>query len=256
MAHYLIRFDDLCPTMNHAGWERCEALMRRFSIRPILAVVPENRDSDLAVDAKDPAFWNHVRSLQDAGWTIALHGWRHECRSKGKSLVPLHRFSEFAGVPAQQQVSMLEDGLRSLRARGIHPTVWAAPRHGFDRNTLDGLKKVGIHTVSDGLSRLPFCEDGIFRVPQQLFGPQEMPAGVWTICLHTNTLTDEGFGALSSFVERHVPEFLSLEEVKKRWGARRKQASDALEETLWLWNYRGRRLIGGGPRMARKWHER
>lgn len=162
MAHYLIRFDDLCPTMNRARWAQCEALMRRFSIRPILAVVPDNLDPELIADAEDPAFWGRMRALQEEGWTIALHGLRHDCSVAGKSLVPLHRHSEFAGVPAEKQLRMLGEGVRILNGHGLSPTVWAAPRHGFDGNTLAGLKQVGIHTVSDGLFRFPFREDGIF----------------------------------------------------------------------------------------------
>jgi len=44
-----------------------------------------------------------MRTLEAAGATITLHGYRHLCRSKGKSLVPLHSHSEFAGVPQELQ---------------------------------------------------------------------------------------------------------------------------------------------------------
>jgi len=218
----------------------------------MLAVVPDNQDPELAVDAEDPAFWKHMRGLQEEGWTIALHGWRHDCRIAGRSLVPLHRRSEFAGVPAEKQLRMLEEGLRILDGHGLSPTVWAAPRHGFDRNTLTGLKRVGIHTVSDGLSRFPFCEDGILWIPQQLWAGQQMPDGVWTICVHANTITVREFGALESFLERHAAEFLSVAEAEERWGNRRKLISDSMESALRLRKCQARGFARRAARLVRR----
>lgn len=226
--------------------------MRRFSIRPILAVVPDNCDPELVADAEDPAFWSRMRGLQQEGWTIALHGLRHDCRAAGRSLVPLHRRSEFAGVPAEKQLRMLEEGLRILNGYGLSPTVWAAPRHGFDRNTLAGLKQVGIHTVSDGLSRFPFCEDGILWIPQQLWAGQQMPDGVWTICVHANTISDQEFAALESFLDRHAAEFLSVAQVEERWGSRRKQISDSLESALRLRKHQVRGFARRPGRLLRR----
>ena len=71
LARYLIRFDDLCPTMSRAGWDRFELVIQEFNIRPILAVVPENQDPDLMLDAPDPEFWERMRKLEAAGATIA-----------------------------------------------------------------------------------------------------------------------------------------------------------------------------------------
>ena len=76
-CRYLIRFDDICPTMNWAGWDAIESLLMRHSIRPILAVVPDNRDPKLIVDSPCADFWERVRKWQRAGYAIALHGYQH-----------------------------------------------------------------------------------------------------------------------------------------------------------------------------------
>lgn len=220
--------------------------MRRFSIRPILAVVPENHDRLLAVDVADENFWNHMRALEGDGWTIAMHGLWHDCHAYGKSLVPLHHRSEFAGVSAEGQLWMLECGVSILRSHGLSPTVWVAPRHGFDGNTLEGLKEVGIFTVSDGLSRYPFRKNEILWIPQQLWGGREMPDGVWTICLHANTISDNRFRELELFLERHHAEFLSVEEVEQRWGNRRKHLFDVVEGALRLRRLQGKKFAGRG----------
>ena len=56
-AQYLLRFDDLCPTISPARWERCRKLVEEFGVRPILAVIPDNQDSDLQHAPYDPALW-------------------------------------------------------------------------------------------------------------------------------------------------------------------------------------------------------
>ena len=48
MSHYVIRLDDACPTMNHANWNRMEYLLDKYSVRPIVGVIPENQDPDFA----------------------------------------------------------------------------------------------------------------------------------------------------------------------------------------------------------------
>ena len=56
-AQYLLRFDDLCPTMRRSRWEQYRNLIEEFGVRPILAVVPDNRDKDLDGSPADPEFW-------------------------------------------------------------------------------------------------------------------------------------------------------------------------------------------------------
>ena len=76
-ARYLVRFDDICPTMNWAAWSRIETVLDRHGVAPILAVVPDNRDPKLMVDNSRADFWARVRGWQTKGWTIALHGFQH-----------------------------------------------------------------------------------------------------------------------------------------------------------------------------------
>jgi hypothetical protein len=61
-AEYLLRCDDLCPTMSTERWRRIESLIEEFQLQPILAVVPDNRDPELEVSPPDPAFWQRMRS--------------------------------------------------------------------------------------------------------------------------------------------------------------------------------------------------
>ena len=66
-SRYLIRFDDICPTMNWSVWESVESILLKYHIKPILAVVPDNQDPQLVVDAPRPDFWEKVRQWQSYG---------------------------------------------------------------------------------------------------------------------------------------------------------------------------------------------
>ncbi len=213
-AQYLLRFDDLCPAMSRARWQRFLPVVEEFGIHPILAVVPENQDSDLAVAEPDEEFWAEMRRLETAGATIGLHGFRHLSCSRGRSLVPIHRLSEFAGVPRGTQRFWIRSGLQILRQHGLNPKIWVAPRHGFDRNTLAALREEGITLLSDGFARFPFTRDGLTWIPQQLWGPIEKSAGTWTICIHSNTASDFDVRQVADFVRGHFAQFTSVERLE------------------------------------------
>jgi predicted deacetylase len=212
-AQYLLRFDDLCPTMARECWDRFLPLIAEFGIRPILAVVPDNRDRELEYSAPDPEFWSQMRSMEAAGAAVGLHGYRHLCVSRGRSLVPLHRMTEFAGVPEEMQRAWIREGVAILRGHGLSPRIWVAPCHGFDRAALRVLREEGIWLVSDGLARFPFKRDGLTWIPQQLWEPVEKPNGLWTICLHSNTASDSLVEKLRVFLCRHEEQFTSMDRV-------------------------------------------
>jgi len=211
-ARYLLRVDDLCPTVKHEPWLRLSALIAEFDLKPILAVVPDNRDRELCISECDQSFWQQVRDLQHAGAAIALHGYQHRAESRARSLVPLHRKSEFAGVSAFIQRTWIRLGLEILRMHGLDPTIWSAPRHGFDRNTLKALREEGINLLSDGFARRPFLRGGLTWIPQQLWGPVEKRTGLWTICLHVNTITARQFDEFAAFVRQHAAQFISVDQ--------------------------------------------
>jgi len=234
-AQYLLRFDDLCPTISQARWQRLVPLIAEFGIKPILAVVPDNQDRELQHSKPDPEFWNEMRRMEAAGATIAIHGFRHVCDSKGKSLVPLHRHSEFAGVPEKTQRQWIREGLKILRSQGLNPQLWVAPRHGFDRNTLRVLRHEGIKVLSDGFARTPFVREGITWIPQQLWAPQDKTMGLWTICLHSNTTRGTLVAQLRNFLVHHAAQFTSVDRVLAEFEPARLGPAEWLYETFAQW---------------------
>jgi predicted deacetylase len=240
-AQYLLRFDDLCPTVSRSRWERFLTLIEEFGVRPILAIVPDNRDRELDRAEPDPDFWARMRAMEAAGAAIALHGYRHLCNSKGKSMVPLHSHSEFAGVPAEAQREWIATGIEILRRQGLNPRVWVAPRHGFDRSTLQALRSEGIRLLSDGLARVPFTRGGITWIPQQLWAPVEKPRGLWTICVHANTARDSLVEQLRDFLRLHAAQFTTVDRVVSELKPTKLSTTERVYEILALWRVRASR---------------
>jgi predicted deacetylase len=233
-AQYLLRFDDLCPTVMRRRWERFLPLIEEFGIKPILAVVPDNRDRELMRNEPDPEFWASMRAMQAAGATIGLHGYQHICRNIGKSLVPLHLHSEFCGISRDTQQQWIESGLQTLRGHGLDPRIWVAPRHGFDMNTLAALRRVGIKRLSDGFTRVPFKRGGLIWIPQQLWGPEKKSKGLWTICVHPNTAGNDQVRELRAFLGKYAAQFTSVDRVKAEMKPTKLSASERLYEELAL----------------------
>jgi peptidoglycan/xylan/chitin deacetylase (PgdA/CDA1 family) len=191
-ATYLLRFDDLCPTMNWTVWRQVEAALIEANIRPIVAVVPDNKDPELVMEAhrsikEQNMFWEEVRGWQRRGWTIGLHGYQHRYVTQCAGIIGRNRYSEFAGLSPETQLAKLRSGLAIFAREGVRPDIWVAPAHSFDAHTLDALAQCGLLAVSDGYATRPHTDArGMFWVPQQLGRFRALPAGVWTVCLHHN----------------------------------------------------------------------
>ena len=73
----LIRFDDVAPNMNWTMMEKCEVLLNKFNIKPVLGVIPNNQDNELMNYPIKNDFWNIVKNWQTKNWSIAMHGYTH-----------------------------------------------------------------------------------------------------------------------------------------------------------------------------------
>ena len=255
-AKYLLRIDDLTPTIDPMRWQAIASILEGFSLRPILAVVPQNCDPELARAAPWPQFWQEMRRLQQAGAAIALHGYRHLCASQKPGLLRLNRRSEFAGVDASVQRQWIEQGVSLLRAEALQPRLWVAPRHGFDLATLRILPEYGIRIVSDGFARRPFCRYGMQWIPQQLWAGEEKCDGLWTICLHPMTMDSAAIGHLRHFVQEHREHILSVDDVLAQWNFAALRPLERVDELLRYGRIRGRSERKRLAALLRAWPRR
>jgi predicted deacetylase len=219
--------------MDHRKWSAIEEVLIRHGIKPILGVIPDNRDPGLIVDREDPGFWDRIRGLQEGGWEIALHGYQHVCQSHAKSFVPLHEQSEFAGLPAEIQHGMLEKAMSIMKDQHLEPRIWIAPMHGFDGQTVPALKSVGIRCISDGFALYPYVEQTMLWLPQQMWRFREMPFGVWTVCIHPSAVFESRLRAMETFILANRQRITTFSEIQALYSDRRRSMADRAFAKVW-----------------------
>ncbi len=231
-AQYLLRFDDICPTMDWTLWNRIESALIEAKVSPILAVIPDNQDATLTKGPREQRFWDRVRTWQARGWTIGLHGFQHRYVTGESGIIGLNKRSEFAGLPLAEQELKLRKACGIMRSRGVRPDVWVAPAHSFDLNTVAALHNVNLRTISDGLSVFPWTENGMLWIPQQLGKFHAMPFGVWTVCIHIDDPPHNDLAAFCGSLAKFGNSMTTLKEVVKTYGARQRSALDGAAEMV------------------------
>lgn len=197
-ARYLIRLDDACSTMDRRKWRLLEEVLDRHQVRPIVAVVPDNRDPALAFDVSDDLFWERVRAWQAKGWTVAMHGHTHVMHlTEEPRLVPFYNRSEFAGLDLESQRAKIRAAWKKFLAERVTPQIWVGPAHSFDLLTLRALREeTTIRVVSDGIAFDTYFEHDFHWIPQQLWRMARRKTGLWTVCLHPNEMDESAIAAL------------------------------------------------------------
>jgi hypothetical protein len=243
-VRYLLRFDDMCPTMDWAVWDRVEELLVAAGVRPILAVIPDNRDPKLKVAPANPAFWDRVRAWQARGWTIGLHGYQHTYVNTEGGILRLNRQSEFAGLSFEEQTDKLQKGLAIFQRERVRADAWVAPAHSFDWVTVAALAGQGIRTISDGMALAPYTDGtGTIWIPQQFAAMRPMPTGIWTFCYHLPSLTPTGLARSQERLESLAPRMITLPEAVAMAG-RRRSLGDRMVGVLRQGVSGARRLLG------------
>ncbi len=233
-AKYIIRLDDACPTMQRDKWDKFEDLFSKYNVKPIVAVIPDNKDVTIMEDIEDAGFWVKVKHWQNKGWDIALHGYEHLYVTEEAGIVPINDRSEFSGLPYEVQREKIKKGIKVFNTHGINCNLWVAPSHSFDENTIKALKDVTeIDTISDGIAFSPFNKLGMRWIPQQLWHPRNMPFGLWTICYHPENTTDAEFEKLTEFLEDNKKYIVNLGSLKG--SQRRKNILELIFERFY-WN--------------------
>lgn len=243
-ARYLLRFDDICPTMEWDMWDKIEAILLRHHIKPILSVVPDNLDYKLMVNKPKADFWERVRVWQALGWTIALHGYQHLYETDDPGLIGINAYSEFAGLSYDVQRSKLERAVAMFADHGVHVDVWVAPAHAFDEVTIKALLDLGIKMISDGFYWRPVNRLGALWIPQQIWKFRAMPFGVWTVCYHHNFFVETTVRNFELDIQRFVSSIASLESILREYPIKDCGVIDTMLSVLWLKIIQTKRRLG------------
>lgn len=188
-----VRMDDITPDMDHQSFDAFVALFEKYGILPLLGIVPDNRDPKLAVEAKDPDFYEKMKALAQKGYCLAMHGCHHVYATKKGGMFPINGQSEFAGRPKEEQRRLLTEGKRLLAEKGIETDIFMAPGHTLDSTTVDLLKELGFSYITDGFGKGPYVRQGMTWLPisflrRLAFSDRE---GITTLVIHANHSTAE-----------------------------------------------------------------
>jgi predicted deacetylase len=209
-ARYIFRMDDITPRMDWGRFEALLTLLRRFRVKPLLGVIPDNCDESLNLQPPRADFWEQLRNLARCDAVdIAQHGYQHRLTpNTGPALIGprygVKELTEFAGLPLSEQLTKIQRGQEILRHNGLDTKYWMAPNHSFDRHTLLALRSAGFTALTDGVALFPTVDSGLICIPQQLWKPRWMPTGVITVCLHSNEITTDEVAALRAFLRQRI----------------------------------------------------
>jgi len=240
-ACYLLRFDDVCPSMNWRAWDAVERILLDYRLCPILAVIPDNLDTALQLSNPDGRFWDRVRGWQLRGWTIAMHGWQHLWVTNQAGILGVNRRSEFAGLSKKEQESKVRAGVAVFEREGIHSEFWVSPAHSFDDLTLAVLRDSHFRYLSDGFFLFPHVDRlGMTWIPQQLWSFRRRLYGVWTICFHINSWTATEISTFKESIKEYSHRISDVGRVINQYGGRRETVFDSVSARL----YRSAALLG------------
>ena len=211
MGNYIIRLDDAADRMDCKKWDRMEALLDKYDIKPLVGVIPNCKDEMMNIYDCDPDFWNKVHQWDAKGWTIALHGYEHVYCTTDGGINPVNKRSEFAGLSLEQQKNKIKKGVEIFRRNEVEPKVFFAPSHTFDLNTIEALKQESnIRIISDTVANKPYSQYDMTFVPQQSGKVRKLPFKVVTFCYHPNMMEEQEFIYLESFLKKYNKLFTSF----------------------------------------------
>ena len=233
-ATYLVRFDDICPTMDWESWDKVEKVLISEGIRPILAVVPDNRDENLIFGKENEHFWLKVRTWKKMGWSIAIHGYQHLYQTDDSGLLGLNKYSEFSGLSYEQQSKKLQKALKIFESHDVKPNLWVAPAHSFDKVTVRVLSDLGIEVISDGFFKRPVKYMNMIWIPQQLWKFRHFRSGIWTVCYHVNGMKKEELERICSDLNQYNESIISLDYVLKNTSINSFTIFDNIFSKVWV----------------------
>ena len=215
----LIRLDDITENMNWDLMEKSELLFEKYSIKPVLGVIPNNKDDEFLAFPKKNDFWNRVRDWRNKGWEIAMHGYTHIYDKMCKKSDDYFNYgggSEFFGHSLETQMSRIKSGLKKFQDENIKIRTFFAPNQTYDKNTFIALKKCGINQVLDGYGLMPYIEDEIKFVPQLFQKVILLPFGIQSTKLHLNEWKEKDFENFEQFINKNSKKIISYDQALQK----------------------------------------
>lgn len=211
----LIRIDDVCENMNWNLMSKLESLFDNYSIKPVLGVIPNNRDEDFLSFPRNDNFWDQVRKWQVKGWEIVQHGDTHiydRLCSKKSDYFEYGGGSEFFGHPLNVQEKRIKNGLEKFKREKINIRSFFAPNQTYDENTFIALKNCGISEVIDGYGLMPYTEKNIKFIPQLFEKVVLLPFGIQSTKLHLHIWDENDYKKFENFIKINSKKIITYDQ--------------------------------------------
>ena len=211
----LIRIDDVCENMNWDLMSKLESLFDNHSIKPVLGVIPNNRDEDFLSFPRKDNFWDQVRKWQDKGWEIVQHGDTHiydRLCSKKSDYFEYGGGSEFFGHPLDVQEKRIKNGLEKFKREKINIRSFFAPNQTYDENTFIALKNCGINEVIDGYGLMPYTEKNVKFIPQLFEKVVLLPFGIQSTKLHLHIWDENDYKKFENFIKINSKKIITYDQ--------------------------------------------
>ena len=234
-----VRLDDITPDMDWEKFYEFKEILDTNGIKPLIGVVPENQDENLALNPAKEGFWDYVKELQQQGWVLAMHGVNHVYDSNHGGMFPLNDFSEFAGHSLEVQNEKIKRGKEILASKGIYTDFFMTPAHTYDTNTLKALCANGFKKITDGFGEYPYEWNGLtfYPISFRMSDSLKKDAGYSTMVVHTNTIDDMDY--YRRMFAEHREKFISyseyikiLPEVRNKWDMKKEYFMAMLKHWL------------------------
>tara|TARA_B100000963_G_scaffold57532_1_gene45643 strand:- start:1428 stop:2192 length:765 start_codon:yes stop_codon:yes gene_type:complete len=209
----LIRMDDISEHMNWELMDKCELLFDKYKIKPLLGVIPFNRDPELLKYPKNEHFWKRINTWTNKGWEITMHGCNHLYTQKSykKDIFNYGGMSEFYGLDYGSQLKKIKIGLEKFNENKIKIRSFFAPNHIYDENTLKAIKESGIKIIIDGYGLFPYYKNEILFIPQLFYKEIFLPFGIQSTQIHINEWNYNEFKNFEIFVKKNYKNIVNLD---------------------------------------------
>ena len=211
----LIRIDDVCENMNWNLMSKLESLFDNYSIKPVLGVIPNNRDEDFLSFPRNDNFWDQVRKWQDKGWEIVQHGDTHiydRLCSKKSDYFEYGGGSEFFGHPLDVQEKRIKNGLEKFKREKINIRSFFAQNQTYDEKTFVALKNCGINEVIDGYGLMPYTEKNVKFIPQLFEKVVLLPFGIQSTKLHLHVWDENDYKKFENFIKINSKKIITYDQ--------------------------------------------
>ena len=219
MRKILLRFDDICPTMDWDKWKTAVEIMDRYDIKPLIGVVPSCVDPELMIDEAAPEFWTYIKELEDKGYKVAMHGYQHLYDTDARGIVNNKFASEFAGHSYEDQVQKIKNGKQIFEENGLKVDVFFAPSHSYDMKTICALSDCNFKFMSDGKTTLPVKRNEVLCIPCLTGGmPKYIGNRHYMAVFHAHEWkTQNMVDKFESFCSRYKKDIVSFEDYLAGW---------------------------------------